>query len=243
MENSKADTAGRLRDLERVIQHGRRSFLEVFKALQEIRVNRLYPDIYATFEEYGQKRWAMGTDAPSTQDVPSDEEATAYHEAGHAVVKSCLGLGYSGISIIPDNDSWGRVESSKPENPSTWAAIARGDRWHRSRFHAEKWVMVLQAGEVAQQKHDFPSVDFYYSRSDFVKCKDLLLSYHPDKENPDAEFYFDLLQEWTEDLIEKNWHSIQALAKALVERREMSDTEVRAVIRAANKKARQQTAK
>jgi hypothetical protein len=202
-------------------------------ALLEIRDNHLYPDLYATFEEYQQKRWGMGTSAQS-RPSPMNEESTAYHEAGHVVVKSCLGLGYSGISIIPDNDSWGRVESSKPEKPSTYAAIERGDRWHHSRFRAEKWVMVLQAGDVARRQHDFPSVGPYYSQSDLEKCNALLRNYHPDKENPDPDLHYDLLHEWTVSLIEQNWHSVEAVAKSLLEHRELSGTEVRAVIDTAN---------
>jgi hypothetical protein len=237
MKNSDADTTGRLRELERVIARGLPTARKVTAALTEIRDNHLYPDLYTTFDEYCQKQWetGAGAQAEAFRPTPVNTEATAYHEAGHAVVKACLGLGYSGISIVPDNDSWGRVESGgKREKPSTWAAVDRGERWHPSRFLAEKWVMVLQAGDVAQRHYDPPSMGPYSSRSDFVRCNALLLNYRPGKENPDTELHYDLLQGWTEDLIEQHWHSVEAVAKALLERRELSGRQVRAVIDAAN---------
>ena len=241
MKNSNPDITERLRELEHVIGHGWRLYQKVAEALLEIRDNRLYPESYVTFEEYCQERLRIGRQTEVYQS-PRNEVATAYHEAGHAVVKACLGLGYSGISIVPDNDSWGRVESSKPEKPSTYAAVDRRDRWHRSRFRAEKWVMVIQAGDMAQRRYDPTSVGISYSRSDFVKCNVLLLNYDPDKKNPDAEFHYDLLQKWTESLIEQHWHLVEAVAKALLEHRELTGSQVRAVIHAANKKQRDEDA-
>jgi hypothetical protein len=233
MKNRNAGPTDRLRELERVIGRGHRSVRKVADAVTEIRDKGLYREYYPTFEEYWQKQWGPKA---HTRSHPSlgNEAAAAYHEAGHAVVKSCLGLGHSGISIVPDNDSWGRVESGKPEKPMTWAAVDRGDRWHSSRLLAERWVMVFQAGDVAQRHHDPASVGLSYSRSDFVKCNALLLNYDPDKENPNADLHYDLLQKWTESLIEQHWHLVEAVAKALLEQRELSGSQVRDVIHAAN---------
>jgi hypothetical protein len=235
MKNRNADTTERLRELERVIGHGWRLYQKVAEALLEIRDNRLYPESYATVEEYCQERLRIGKQTEACPS-PRDKVVNAYHEAGHAVVKACLGLGYSGLSIVPDNDSWGRVESSKPEKPSTCAAIDRGDRWHPSRLRAEKLVMVLQAGDVAQWRYDPTSVRLSYSRSDYEKCNALLLNYDPDKKNPDADLHYYLLQEWTESLIEQHWHLVEAVAKDLLDRDKLSGPQLRDVIRAANQK-------
>jgi hypothetical protein len=234
MKNSNFDTTERLRELERVIARGRRTALKVTDAFTEIRDNRLYPVSYATFEEYWQKRWSA--EGGTETQAPRNEAATAYHEAGHAVVAACLGLGYSGISIVPDNDSWGRVTSGKTEKPSTCAAIDRGDRWHPSRLRAEKWVTVFQAGDAAQRHYDPFSVGLSYSRSDYERCIALLLRYAPDNEEPDAELHYDLLQEWTESLIEQHWHVVEAVGKALLEHRELTGGQVRAVIHAAKQR-------
>lgn len=54
-------TADRLSELEAVIDHNRRSFYVIGKALYEIRENRLYKLLFFnTFEAYARKRWAIG---------------------------------------------------------------------------------------------------------------------------------------------------------------------------------------
>lgn len=51
--------AGRLAELETVIERGLQTFIEVGSALLEIRNSRLYRHMYATFEEYCQERWDL----------------------------------------------------------------------------------------------------------------------------------------------------------------------------------------
>jgi hypothetical protein len=51
--------AGRLAELETVIERGLQTFIEVGSALMEIRNSRLYRQMYATFEEYCQERWDL----------------------------------------------------------------------------------------------------------------------------------------------------------------------------------------
>lgn len=51
--------AGRLAELETVIERGLQTFIEVGNALMEIRNSRLYRQRYATFEEYCQERWDL----------------------------------------------------------------------------------------------------------------------------------------------------------------------------------------
>jgi hypothetical protein len=50
----------RLCELERIIQKGKDTFVEVGTALSEIRDSRIYRATFKTFEEYCQKRWDMG---------------------------------------------------------------------------------------------------------------------------------------------------------------------------------------
>lgn len=51
--------AGRLAELETVIERGLQTFIEVGSALMEIRNSRLYRQMYTTFEEYCQERWDL----------------------------------------------------------------------------------------------------------------------------------------------------------------------------------------
>lgn len=51
------DDQTRLRELEKVVEHGQRSFVEVGKALAELR--KLYPRTFSTFEDYCKARFGM----------------------------------------------------------------------------------------------------------------------------------------------------------------------------------------
>lgn len=50
---------GRLAELEIVIERGCRSFVEMGKALTEVKNKRLYRADYATFEDYCRQRWGF----------------------------------------------------------------------------------------------------------------------------------------------------------------------------------------
>ena len=49
-----------LPELERVIERGQQTFIEVGRALLEIRDRRLYRETHATFEAYCRERWGWG---------------------------------------------------------------------------------------------------------------------------------------------------------------------------------------
>ncbi len=53
-------TGRSLEQLEGIIERGQRTFLEVGRALMEIRDGRLYREHYATFEDYCRDRWGWG---------------------------------------------------------------------------------------------------------------------------------------------------------------------------------------
>jgi hypothetical protein len=238
MKNSNAENAKRLWELESVIARGLPTALKMSDALGKIRDYRLYPESYATFEEYYQKRWdKRGRTSAQSPKIPrrslSTDAFVAYHEAGHAVAAWCLKLKVPSVTIVPDDDSAGHVESER-EDQSICDAIDRGDRWDTSRFMAEKLVMGLQAGRVAQQRYSARSVRRRHYANDLSKCVALLLKYDPDRVKPNARLHRLLLDQWTESLIEQHWHLVEAVAEALLERRELSGTELLKVINDVN---------
>ena len=58
----------RLKELEKVIAKGQKTFVDVGLALAEIRASRLYRREYSGFEEYCQKKW--GGVEPAIREVP-----------------------------------------------------------------------------------------------------------------------------------------------------------------------------
>lgn len=237
MTNGGVDSMRRLRELEGIVRRGKRVFQEVGDALVEIRNNRPYWEPHATFEEYCQKRLGFrertGTQARRLfRPSPSTDAATAYHEAGHAVAGLCLGLRVRHVTIVPDEDSAGHVKSER-EKPSTAFAVECGYLWHPSRFRAEKLVMRMLAGEVAQRRYNPRSVRWRHGQSDRNQSLDILLKYNPYEDAPGLTHHYEMLRKWTVSLIEQHWHLVEAVAKALLEHRQLSGTQVRAVINAA----------
>lgn len=159
----------------------------------------------------------------------------AYHEAGHAVAGWCLGVKVIWATIDADEDLPAHVKIER-EKPSTCHAIDRGERWHPSRFRAEKRVMVLQAGEVAQLRYNPRSVRLYHCMLDLYGCITPLVNYALHNEKPDTKLHYGLLYKWTESLIAQHWHLVEAVAKALLKHRKLSGTKIREVIRAADQK-------
>ncbi len=51
--------SGRLRELETVVERGQQTFVEVGRALAEIRDSRLYRQEHGTFEDYCRSRWGF----------------------------------------------------------------------------------------------------------------------------------------------------------------------------------------
>jgi hypothetical protein len=158
----------------------------------------------------------------------------AYHEAGHAVAAWCLKIRVRRATIVPDEDLGGQVKIER-DKPSTLKAINQGDRWHPSRLRAERMVMVLQAGEVAQLHYDFHSVSHYHYLMDLYDSISLLTRYAMHDLKPDTKLHYDLLYKWTESLIEQHWYLVEAVANILLERRKLSGTELLKVISDANK--------
>lgn len=96
--------------------------------------------------------------------------------------------------------------------------------------------MCLQAGEVAQLRYDIKSVSHYHYLLDLHSSLELLTRYAIHYTNPDAKTHYALLYKWTESLIEQHWHLVEAVAKGLLEHRELSGAQVRDAIDAAEKR-------
>jgi hypothetical protein len=154
--------------------------------------------------------------------------STAYHEAGHIVAAVSLGVDLSYASIFADDVSKGRVALT-PEQVTTFldaVAISQGDPWHPARLEAEKWVMVLQAGETAQRHYNSSSIRRYRFQTDQEMCFEILRRYAPDEGQRETEAHSRLLRTWTAHLILQNWESVEAVAKALLECGELSAAQI-----------------
>jgi ATP-dependent Zn protease len=101
----------------------------------------------------------------------SQMTATAYHEAGHAVVCHRLGIRVKRITIVPSDTNAGMC---------THDNILRGinpafDGSDRCRMRLERLIKVSLAGQAAQRIWRPRSIRRYHSRSDFRLAAELAL--------------------------------------------------------------------
>ncbi len=152
----------------------------------------------------------------------------AYHEAGHAVAAFFLGLslGRHGVTIgaskETDNLGSAHVPPRLAEQPD--CAISG-----RTKLRLEQLAVMLLAGDMAERKHN-P----HRRRGD-----------HRDRENAtDLLGYISGLQAVlqarlnlayaeAQELIDCRWEHVQAVAKALLEKKALTKSEVREIICAA----------
>ena len=163
-------------------------------------------------------------------------EATAYHEAGHAVMAILVRMGFGKVTIERKRDSLGHILHNK------WRkTFSPRSEDMRSRYQLEKAIRTCLAGPVAEkmwsgEKHIKWGADgshaveyasylsqgglhhnmFYFSGSDRA-----------------IEAYLRFVAICCEEqlAITLNWAAVEAVAKALLEKRTINSKECRAVIR------------
>jgi ATP-dependent Zn protease len=153
-------------------------------------------------------------------------EATAYHEAGHAVSSWELRVPFRWITIIPESDSLGHIRHR--EWPVSFQPDINSDRRTRDRMEAR--VITLFAGPAAEMK--FTGRRNHIGAQSDYGCADNLASYFCGS-NEELEAYLGWLRARAENLIVQphRWHAVQMLVKTLMERRRVSDIQSRKIIR------------
>lgn len=156
-------------------------------------------------------------------------EATAYHEAGHAVAAWRLGVGLRkhALSIVPDGDSLGRANHSNP----LFGVDLEWDQSDRARLRAEKVAQICLAGGAAQRRFSARSYRHGHMKSDLHEAVDVL-SYFAQGE--ELEVYLRLIDVRARGMFNAPslWRCVQALAGALFDRKRLSAGETRRIIEA-----------
>jgi hypothetical protein len=153
--------------------------------------------------------------------------ATAYHEAGHAVVAFKLGirLHRDGVTI-EDGEGYSGLCATKPRLQGDISA----DAPERMKTRAERQVMVFLAGLEAQRKHRVSSVRSYHAHGDYLHAVDYLSPFSESMEEVNA--WLRLLMIRTMDIMNSEvwWGAIEGLARMLMEKRTLSGREAEIAI-------------
>jgi hypothetical protein len=135
--------------------------------------------------------------------------ATAYHEAGHAIICERLGIRVKHVTIIPDDGSSGRCTHEKIISRRELEFDSSDGRGLR----IEKIIMICLAGLIAQRISHPRSVRNYHASSDYRQAADLALSCTGSVRQ--AEAHLKWLSIRTEDLVKLSWSAVEALVADL----------------------------
>lgn len=155
----------------------------------------------------------------------TDQERVAYHEAGHAVLAHFTGFGCEAISIVATDDSSGRF-SAKALAAKLDGALCHTDAEQRRVVDALMVILGGLAAELAVSR----DADYEGGYDDRVRATNLASSICADEAGIAA-----LLERSLDNATKRLQtpamrQSLEAVTRALVERKELAGSELRALM-------------
>ncbi|MDQ3928218.1 MAG: hypothetical protein M3328_03615 [Chloroflexota bacterium] len=173
-------------------------------------------------------------------EVTDELRATAYHEAGHAVLKVVHHVRLNRVAVVPDEDrgSLGHVAYSVAE---AFKHRVQHDTSPDVRARGEVLIISSMAGRLAEARYT-GSENLEGAQGDIHHEVDIA-SYLTGS-NEEAELYLAWLYCRARAEVERWWWAIEAVAGELLANKTLSSQDVRAIMRearqAAMKRARHQ---
>ncbi|MGD0675836.1 MAG: hypothetical protein ABSC94_10485 [Polyangiaceae bacterium] len=165
---------------------------------------------------------APATRAAVARGAFDEEELTAVHEAGHAVVAWRQRIKVRRVTIVPSGDALGEVLHDR--GPALFTASAQGGLSPRA---VENRVLVLLAGSESEKKFR-GRYDHAAARCDYDRAVELLTNHAGSQEEVDA--WMKLQRIRTSRIVSDMWGEIRAVAAALLRQKTVTGTQVAAII-------------
>jgi ATP-dependent Zn protease len=153
-------------------------------------------------------------------------EATAYHEAGHAVAAWTLGYRPTTATILAAGDSAGQV---RHENPFPGISL-EFDGSDRTRLRVERAIMICFAGPVAQKRYRPTSWRGWHGAADYATAAELAFRVCGSREIASA--FLKWLDLRAGSLIADHWDAVERVAAALLERGALGHEEIASLMAA-----------
>jgi ATP-dependent Zn protease len=151
-------------------------------------------------------------------------EATAYHEAGHAVAAWYLGYRPATASILAGDDSAGQV---RHENPFPGINFEfDGSDW--TRLKIERAIMICLAGPIAQRRHRRTSWRRWHGAADYAAASELALRAYGSGEIANA--FLKWLDFRAKSLVENHWSAIERVAISLLKHATLTHEEIASLV-------------
>jgi hypothetical protein len=159
---------------------------------------------------------------PQNPNRSADEQDTAYHEAGHAVVGAVCGRPPISVTVIRDGDVAGKNEFPKDWRPEF--QNHSGD-FPEKRAYIETRILTEVAGTIAldlrfpERAHD--AADAFDER-----CARAIMEENAGWADGNRDSYFQQLREIARGLLQTNWPWVEAVVLALIERKIILTAEI-----------------
>ena len=137
--------------------------------------------------------------------------ATAFHEAGHAVVGTVLGARPMALTTRPDGS--GDCDREPLLSDDDLERLSYSGLREELTVRIEREMLSSVAGQVAQRIHRPSSVRWWQFRDDYRKVEELLLRQCGSPE--DVGRQSDELERMAERLLRKHWTAVERVALAL----------------------------
>src|SRR5450759_1801700 len=163
-------------------------------------------------------------------------EATAYHEAGHAVMTAACNRKIHSATIIPRDDANGGVEH---ENHLRGIKL-KFNNGYPARLRAEDAIMICLAAGIAQLRAFPRSLRRWHTHPDYVRAMSTARSIcgSPDE----AAAFLKWLDLRTHSILDVRWFQVEAVAAALVERKRLTGAEITRLMTTASRAAKRPAA-
>lgn len=154
-------------------------------------------------------------------------EASAYHEAGHAVAAWKLGYRSISASIAAADESTGEVRHENPFPGENLDVVESA----LVRSRVERAIIIRLAGPIAQKRYRPTSWRRWQGGADYAVAADLALRVCGSGEIASA--FLKWLDLRAKALIEQHWPAVERLANALLKQGTMDQDQIAALMQRA----------
>jgi hypothetical protein len=151
-------------------------------------------------------------------------EATAYHEAGHAVAAWSVGYRPTTASIEAGNDSVGQVRHEEPFPGISFEF----DGSDMARLKIERAIMICLAGPIAQKRYRRSSWRKWHGVADYATATELALRACGSSDI--ARAFLKWLALRAESLVDDHWSAVERVAIALLKRSTLTHDEIASLV-------------
>jgi ATP-dependent Zn protease len=156
--------------------------------------------------------------------VPNRRKATAYHEAGHAVIAWRLGAHPRSVTIVPKGEVQGETVQESPFIEADFVF----DGSDHARNRVERAIIICLAGPMAQRRFAPRSWRRWHGGPDYVVAFDLALRVNGSPAA--AKVHMKWLEMRAQALLESVWSYVEAIASELLKRGTLSAEEIRSIL-------------